>query len=128
MEKVSSKTLLMILITEIERSCSICKIKNTHTLQMQTESKFNEIIMRGHYYEEAIDGMDIDEDSAIAFGQLIYWSAKKRERSKLKIKKEKTKEGMTAYHVVRNEMDILDKHNRQGFYFIVIKNYRIHYC
>jgi hypothetical protein len=75
MEKVSSKTLLMILIT----------------LQMQTESKFNEIVMREHYYEKAIDGMNIDEDSAIAFGQLIYWSAKKRERSKLKIKKENQK-------------------------------------
>jgi hypothetical protein len=35
---------------------------------MQTESKFKEIVMREHYYEEAIDRMDIDEDSAIAFG------------------------------------------------------------
>jgi hypothetical protein len=53
----------------------------------------------------------------------------KKERSKLKIKKEKPKESTTAYHIitfVRNVMDVLDRHDKKVF-FIVMDNCRIHH-
>jgi hypothetical protein len=54
---------------------------------------------------------------------------KKRKAKTDESSKTKVKEGTTAYHIVtfvRNVMDVLDRHDKKGF-FIVMNNCRIHH-